>query len=450
MKYKVLGITGAAIVGSIMLADSAEASQNQGVVTADVLNIRSGSDVSHSIIGKAYNGQVVTIVGEVNGWYKVNHQGKVGYVSGAYIKTQGSSSNVSQGTTGVYKVTADVLNVRSGSGTSHRIIGKAHQGQVLEVTGQENGWYKVNYNGQTGYVSAEYLQKAGEQPKPPTSGNVSGAYTVTASALNVRSGPNTSHGVIGKTYKGQTVTVTGQENGWYKINYNGKTGYVSADYLQKAGEQPTQPPKPPTSGNVSGAYTVTASSLNVRQGPSISSSKIGTVYNRQQVNVLESENGWYKISYNGKTGYVSSEYLVKSTGTTPEVTPPSDAAKASAMINYAKTLLGVPYVFGGSSPSTGIDCSGFIYHVLNKTGTKIGRTNVEGYWNDSRNFVKITKPQPGDIIFFQNTYRRGPSHIGIIIDNAGNFIHANEPRVKIDSMNNSYYKSKFLGFKRIK
>jgi uncharacterized protein YgiM (DUF1202 family) len=387
MKYKVLGVTGAAIVGSIMLADSAEASQNQGVVNADVLNIRSGANTSHSVIGKAYNGQALTIVGEVNGWYKINHQGKVGYVSGAFVKKQ-APPTVSAPTTGTYRVTANVLNVRSGSNTSHSIIGKMYRGHEVAVIGKENGWYKVNHNGQTGYVSAEYMQKVGE---------------------------------------GSSSTSV---------------------------EKPSPPPPPPpTSSGSLGTYIVTASTLNVRQGPNTSYQKVGALYNQQKVTVLGETNGWYKIEYKGQTGYISSSFAKKHTGDVPEVTPPpppSATLDINGMINYAKTLIGTPYVFGGSKPSTGLDCSGFIYHVLNQAGKKIGRTNVEGYWNSSKYFTKIDSPQAGDLIFFQNTYRIGPSHIGIMVDNSGNFIHANDGTgVAISSMHSKYYKQKFLGFKRI-
>jgi uncharacterized protein YgiM (DUF1202 family) len=384
MKYKVLGVTSAAIMGSIMLADSAEASQDQGIVNADVLNIRSGATTSHGVIGKAYNGQVVSIVGEENGWYKVNHQGKVGYVSGAYVKKK---TNVSAApTTGEkYKVTASVLNIRSGINTSHPVIGKTYSGRELSVIGEENGWYKVNHNGQTGYVSAVYVQKVG----------------------------------------GGSSSV----------------------------EKP-KPVQPPVSNvNSKGTYVVTTGTLNVRQGPNTSYKKIGSVYNKQKVSVLEETNGWYKIDYNGNAGYISKSFVTKQTGNTTEVAPPPPpniTVDGNQMISYAKTLIGTPYVFGGSNAKTGLDCSGFIYHVLNQSGKKISRTNVEGYWNSSKYFTKIDNPKPGDLIFFQNTYRVGPSHIGIIVDNAGNFIHANDGSgVAISNMNSKYYKQKFLGFKRI-
>ena len=64
-----------------------------------------------------------------------------------------------------YTVTADVLNVRSGAGTGHNVISKVKSGQVLQVVGQENGWFKVNVNGQTGYVSGDFVTTGGKQER---------------------------------------------------------------------------------------------------------------------------------------------------------------------------------------------------------------------------------------------------------------------------------------------
>lgn len=113
------------------------------------------------------------------------------------------------------------------------------------------------------------------------------------------------------------------------------------------------------------------------------------------------------------------------------------------LINVAKSFIGVPYVWGGSSPS-GFDCSGFIYYVYNQAGKKIPRTNAKGYYNRS---YYVSKPQVGDLVFFKNTYTKGISHLGIYIGN-NQFINANNNGVEITSLNNSYWKRHFDSFKR--
>ncbi|WLR55376.1 LysM peptidoglycan-binding domain-containing protein [Mesobacillus subterraneus] len=113
------------------------------------------------------------------------------------------------------------------------------------------------------------------------------------------------------------------------------------------------------------------------------------------------------------------------------------------VLAIAQDLLGTPYVWGGSTPE-GFDCSGFIYYAFNKAGMKMGRYSSEGYYNRS---YYVNDPQPGDLVFFENTYKRGISHMGIYLGNNA-FIHASDSGVTITNLDNSYYKKHFEGFKR--
>lgn len=124
------------------------------------------------------------------------------------------------------------------------------------------------------------------------------------------------------------------------------------------------------------------------------------------------------------------------------------AATPDQLVNFARQQVGKPYVFGANGPNA-FDCSGLIYYVLKNFGYVSSRLDVAGYWKAS--FIqKVSTPQKGDLIFFQNTYKSGPSHMGIMI-NSTEFVHAANERegVTITSINNSYYKSHFLGYGRV-
>lgn len=133
--------------------------------------------------------------------------------------------------------------------------------------------------------------------------------------------------------------------------------------------------------------------------------------------------------------------------TTPAPVPATEAPVgefATAFIDAAKSVMGVPYVWAGSTVN-GFDCSGFIYYAANQAGYKIGRYSAEGY--HSRTFY-VDQPQPGDLVFFENTYKVGISHLGIYLGN-NEFIHADEKKgITISSLSNPYYTKHFEGFKR--
>lgn len=125
----------------------------------------------------------------------------------------------------------------------------------------------------------------------------------------------------------------------------------------------------------------------------------------------------------------------------PDVKP---SLNVDALITEAKRYIGVPYVWGGSTPS-GFDCSGYLNYVYNSQGITIPRT-VESIWTAT---TPVSTPQIGDIVFF-TTYAPGASHAGIYIGD-NKFIHAGSSTgVTITDMNNSYWNPRYLGAKSVK
>lgn len=119
---------------------------------------------------------------------------------------------------------------------------------------------------------------------------------------------------------------------------------------------------------------------------------------------------------------------------------PAPASNAGGVIGKAQQYLGLPYVWGSASPSNGgFDCSGFISYVFG-----VGRQDVAGYWNS---VSKVSSPQPGDLVFFQGTYKPGPSHIGIYVGN-DQMIHAGDKGIAYSSLSSSYNQKHFLGYGR--
>ena len=130
--------------------------------------------------------------------------------------------------------------------------------------------------------------------------------TVTASALNIRSGAGTNYSVITKVYKGESVNILDSSNGWNKVELsNGKVGWASSDYININHNLQN-------GTNISGHGKITTSVLNVRSGAGTSYSVIAKAYEGEKVELLESLNGWYKIKLsNGTIGWSSSDYITK-------------------------------------------------------------------------------------------------------------------------------------------
>mgnify|MGYP006063358201 FL=1 len=119
----------------------------------------------------------------------------------------------------------------------------------------------------------------------------------------------------------------------------------------------------------------------------------------------------------------------------------------AAMLEEAEKYLGTPYVWGGSSPETGFDCSGYVCWVLNQSGWDVGRTTANGLWQQSAK-VSEHAAKPGDLVFFQGTYDTpGASHVGLYVGD-GMMISAGDP-IKYSNIHSSYWDEHLLGFGRI-
>ena len=432
-------------LGLALSSTASFATGQEGVVTASALNVRSGPSTSYSVITKLYKGDKVEILESSNGWSKIKTStGKTGWSSAEYLSTSQTSDSTS--TTGKKAtVTASTLNVRSGPSTSYSITTKVYKGETVEVLESSNGWSKIKTSsGKTGWASEEYLSTSGASDNTENS-TTGKKVTVTASTLNVRSGPSTSYSITTKVYKGETVEVLESSNGWSKIKTSsGKTGWASEEYLSTSGASDN------TENSTTGKkVTVTASTLNVRSGPSTSYSITTKVYKGETVEVLESSNGWSKIkTSSGKIGWASEEYLSTSgtSDNTENSTTPSDKVKAVVDLAYAQ--LGKPYIWGAAGPSS-FDCSGLMTYIFkNGAGINLPRTSRD----QSQVGTTISKSnlQPGDLIFSSTNGTGTVNHVGIYVGN-GEMIHSPKPGdvVKKAKINTSYWNNAYLWAKRV-
>ncbi|MDM5246470.1 peptidoglycan endopeptidase [Lysinibacillus sp. G4S2] len=208
--------------------------------------------------------------------------------------------------------------------------------------------------------------------------------------------------------------------------------------------KPTTPTTPPKS---------TTDSHTVVKGDTLS--KIAKQYNVTQKDIKDWNGLTTDTIYVGQVLKLSpgatipeSENGPSGVGTPSKETSKEPTANGQAVykktIEVANTLVGTPYVYGGITPE-GLDCSGFIYYAFNQGGLKIGRDSSEGYFNG--NTTQVKNPVAGDLVFFENTYKNGISHMGIYLGD-NKFIHSGSDGVEVSDVTYSYWSQRLVSYKR--
>ncbi|WP_325247051.1 C40 family peptidase [Dysosmobacter sp.] len=255
----------------------------------------------------------------------------------------------------------------------------------------------------------------------------------TGSSLRVRSDASTDASILSTLDKGVAVAVLDDSiSGWYKINYGGTVGYVSADYVSIDQD------------NIFTSYgSVNGDGVNVRSSASTDGSVLATVDKGTIVTVNGFENGWYDVTCEyGTEGYIRSDFL--------DLTANDSSSSSSDIVAAAKQYLGTRYVYGGSSPS-GFDCSGFTMYIYGKFGYSLPHSATSQWQSGLGTKIwGINALQAGDLVFFCDPSRsngKACSHAGIYIGN-GQFIHSSSSSsggVIISDLTSGYYNNYFVG-----
>ena len=252
----------------------------------------------------------------------------------------------------------------------------------------------------------------------------------TGSGLRLRSEPSTEAGIVSTLGKDVTLAILDDStDGWYQVAYNGKTGYVSAEFLEIH-----------TDGVFESYGRVNASGVNVRATPSTDGEVLASLGTGDVVTATALADGWYSVTCTyGTEGYIRSDFL--------DLTSSSSSSNGG-IVDLAKQYLGTRYRYGGASPS-GFDCSGFTSYVYKQFGYSLNRT-CSGQL-DNGTPVSMSELQPGDIVIFKkgNANTRA-THVGLYIGNQ-QFIHASTAKVGviISKLSDAYYTTGFVGGRRI-
>ncbi|MBS6184191.1 MAG: SH3 domain-containing protein [Clostridium celatum] len=405
IKYN--GITGYVHGDYVSEVASSSAISTKGKVynVSTNLRVRSGASTSSSILGYLTNNTEVTIVGSEGEWYKIKYNNGYGYVSKEYITTNvDSTNNTENNNTGsnntesnntgnsnssetqgkVYNVSTN-LRVRSGASTSSSILGYLTNNAKVTIVGSEGEWYKIKYNNGYGYVSKEYITTNLDSTNNTENNNTGnnntgnsdsaeamnsvGVVTNVSSNLRVRKQPSSSAVVLGYLLNNENVNITGKEGSWYKINFKGSVGYVSADYIKISGESDNNNVDNNSNQSVSNAYSIVLEELK---------SHIGSPY-----------------AYGGSGELVTSTSIQTLKNRFPVY---ASEGKYDTLYQYVDSGLRM------------FDCSGFMQWGFNKANISIGRTTYDQIKSGVE--VSLDDVQPGDLLFYSNL-----GHVGMYIGN---------------------------------
>ena len=448
-----------------------DAYQNLGIVqVSGYVNIRETPDMKGNIIGKVSGDGACEVLGEEGEWSHITSGGIEGYISSQYLVTGEEAKELAKSLVkkrAIIMTENDNLNIRSGPSKDAEIVGQALPAERYEVLSEADGWVEIN----SGYISADYCEvkyALNEGRKLDLKAQAINQYDnlvifKKSGYMNVRSTPENKgdDNVIGKLTSKAAGDIIETLDGWYKIKSGTVTGYIAADpELIATGQEE----KDLAIQNATQMAIITTDVLNVRVEPNTDSKIWTQIVKDERYPVVDQQDGWVQIdlgSVDAEDGsqdgdekaYISTRdnnvevryALNEAIKFTPAKDSSSGASsdgsgsstkqsRRSQLVNYALQFVGNRYVWGGTSLTNGVDCSGFTMRVMEKFGVSL--PHYSGSQAQMGKKVTSATMKPGDLIFYAGSNGK-VNHVAIYIGN-GRIVHAASRRSGIKTSTWNY------------
>ena len=448
-----------------------DAYQNLGIVqVSGYVNIRETPDMKGNIIGKVSGDGACEVLGEEGEWSHITSGGIEGYISSQYLVTGEEAKELAKSLVkkrAIIMTENDNLNIRSGPSKDAEIVGQALPAERYEVLSEADGWVEIN----SGYISADYCEvkyALNEGRKLDLKAQAINQYDnlvifKKSGYMNVRSTPENKgdDNVIGKLTSKAAGDIIETLDGWYKIRSGTVTGYIAADpELIATGQEA----KDLAMQNATQMAIITTDVLNVRVEPNTDSKIWTQIVKDERYPVVDQQDGWVQIdlgsvdtedgSQDGdEKAYISTRdnnvevryALNEAIKFTPAKDSSSGASsdgsgsstkqsRRSQLVNYALQFVGNRYVWGGTSLTNGVDCSGFTMRVMEKFGVSL--PHYSGSQAQMGKKVTSATMKPGDLIFYAGSNGK-VNHVAIYIGN-GRIVHAASRRSGIKTSTWNY------------
>ncbi len=438
-KFSICLVSGILLLGTVCFARTGTVRAPTGLV------LRETASKTANPITTVSNSEIVEILEENGEWYKVKYGNYEGYMFAQYIEAE-------------------------------KIV---EENPVVEETPAE----------EVETPQEQVSQEGSEQPQEEI--KVYPQSIGLKSAVKIYLIPSITSKVIANAEINANITINYELNNWLNVTYNNTEGWIRKYYINVE-EMTTQEPTTQENENTvtqdepiiqetentteeqkntvlvenQKGYINVTTSANIRETASTSANIINTLTRNTGVTIIGEEGDFYKIEYQDITGYIAKSLIsdkpvtVTSRGTgkrqdvvnneqiNTEVETAPNVTEGQKVVDFAKQYLGYNYVYGGTTPSGGFDCTGFTYYVYNACGHSLSRScSVQATTGTA---VSKEDLQPGDLLLFNNGSNGSIGHVGIYIGE-GRFIHAANTRrgVDTDTINSGYYYTYYYSARRI-
>jgi N-acetylmuramoyl-L-alanine amidase len=330
---------------------------------------------------------------------------------------------------GTARVTGDALRFRAGPSLDAEILGWADKGTVVEILEDLGEWCRVSWEGQTGYMSSRYLEQLTvAEPESEEKDDPALAPTPEPEPEPTPAPTPEPEPTPAPTPKPEPEPLPAP----------------SAESVKASGKEEDTGEEEESQYPCVGVLTGNA--VRFRALPSLEADVYDFFNVGRRVTVLGLEEDWYRVEVGGKIGYLFSKY-VRLVEKQEASSLPEAGELAQSVIQLAKDNLGVPYSYGGASP-TGFDCSGLVYYCFLNSGVKLNRTASGQYTQGV--YVEKDELEPGDLVFFVSPGTWSIGHVGIYIGD-GQFIHAStgSHEIVVSELSGSYWTTNYYGARRI-
>ncbi|PLX18878.1 MAG: hypothetical protein C0601_03470 [Candidatus Muiribacterium halophilum] len=409
----------------------------QAVVSASIANIRRGPGTNYEVIRALRRGAQIKIIGKTGDWYFIEYYENSHAFIHCNLVTVDDDGSEQRG-----RISVASANIRKGPSTSYSRITTLRRGDIVTILATDGNWYRIKMeDGRTGYCHHNLINiiqdDHTDEPDQPGDDDDDDDTPVpmgriSASAVNIRTGPSTNYRIIVTLHRGDVVELLSTDSNWYKIKLSdNQEGYCFNTLIEVISEpnndgDDDDSDQPSDNGDTDDkveAY-INVSGANVRSGPGTNNTKIATLSRGQMVQVLNDENDWSEVIIpDGRKGYIFSSLLTGVSSNSANISSGQQriVQKALGVVGQADVIYGID-CYNSATEYGNLACAATVSAILRNSNVGYNRQilycpYMQNYF-DELGWRKIRNRmyEPGDVVFWTRRSGDRARHVGVIVE----------------------------------